>query len=213
MRPNGTSAELEQRRRHAVAMLKRGMKAAAVAKALRVSLVSVGRWRKAARDGGAKALAAKPAPGRPRKLSPARRRQLLAMLARGPTRHGFGTELWTLSRVAEVVHRRWGVSYHPSQVWRILVASGWSCQKPQCRARERDEAAIARWRRVEWPRIKKRRQNRPGRAVPGRDGPDAAAAGASHLGAARRAAGDVLLGPTRPPERHRRPDPLRPQSR
>lgn len=194
MRPKGTSAELEQRRRHGVAMLRRGMKAAAVAQALRVSLVSVGRWRKAVRGAGMKALAAKPAPGRPLKLSVARRRQLLQMLARGPTRHGFGTELWTLSRVAEVIDRRWGVSYHPSQVWRILVALGWSCQKPQCRARERDEANIARWRRVDWPRLKKRRQIRAKRAVPRRDGPDAAAAGASHLGAARGAAGDVLLG-------------------
>ena len=155
MRPRGTSAELEQRRRHAVAMLRRGVKAAAVARALRVSLVSVGRWRDAARRGGVTALAAKPAPGRPPKLSPARRRQLLDMLSRGPRRHGFGTELWTLARVAEVVYRRWRVSYHPSQVWRILVALGWSCQKPQRRARERDEARIARWRRVDWLRIKK----------------------------------------------------------
>ena len=196
MRPKGTSAVLEQRRRHAVAMMRRGVKPGAVAAALRVSLVSVGRWRKAARDGGAKALAARPSPGRPPKLSVARRRQLLRTLARGPTRHGFGTELWTLARVAEVIHRRWGVSYHPSQVWRILVALGWSCQKPQCRARERDEAAIARWRRVDWPRLKKRGEIRAKRAVPRRDGADAAAAGASHVGAARRAAGDVLLGPS-----------------
>jgi hypothetical protein len=61
---------------------------------------------------------------------------------------------------------RWGVSYHPSQVWRILRASDWTCQKPERRARERDEAAIARWRRVDWPRIKKSRKDRPQRAVP-----------------------------------------------
>ena len=187
MRPKGTSAELEQRRRHAVAMLRRGMKPAVVAKTLLVSLVSIGRWRQAAEEGGLRALAPRPAPRRPLKLSVARRRQLLGMLARGPTRHGFGTELWTLSRVAEVIYRRWWVNYHPSQVWRILVALGWSCQKPQCRARERDEQAIARWRRVDWPRIKKRRQIRAKRAVSRRDGPDAAAAGAAHLGAARRA--------------------------
>ncbi len=160
MRPKGTSAELEQRRRHAVAMLRRGVKPAAVARAFRVSLVSVGRWRKAVRrGGGVTALTAKPAPGRPPKLSPARRRQLLDVLARGPRRHGFGTELWTLARVAEVVYRRRRVSYHPSQVWRILVALGWSCRKPQRRARERDGAAIARWRRVDWPRIKKTPSN------------------------------------------------------
>jgi transposase len=198
MRPKGTSAELEQRRRHAVAMLGRGMKPAAVAKVLRTSVVSVGRWRQAAEAGGRSALAARPSAGRPPKLSAGRRRQLLGMLARGPARYGFRTELWTLARVARVIFLRWGVSYHPSQVWRILRASGWSCQKPERRARERDEAAVARWRRVDWPRIKKRRGIRPQRAVPRRDGPDAPAAGAAHLGAAGRAAGDVLLGPTRP---------------
>jgi transposase len=184
MRPKGSSARLEQRRRDAVAMLRRGVKAAAVAKAVGVSLVSVGRWRKAAAAGGVKALAARPARGRPPKLSAGRRRELLGLLRQGPARHGFGTELWTLARVAEVIRRRWRVSYHPSQVWRILTGLGWSCQKPQCRARERDEREIRRWRRVEWPRIKKRRRNRPQRAVPRRDGADAAAAGAADLGPA-----------------------------
>ncbi|SRR5258708_5857051 len=165
MRPKGSSAQLEQRRRHALAMLKRGMEAAAVARALRVSLVSVGRWRKAARKGGVKALGAKPVPGRPLKLSVARRRQLLHLLSQGPTRHGFATELWTLQRVAQVIERRFDVSYHPSQVWRILLNLGWSCQKPQCMARERDEQAIARWRCVDWPRIKKSPEIRGQRAV------------------------------------------------
>ena len=165
MRPKGSSANLEQRRHHAIAMLRRGMRAASVATALRVSLVSVGRWRKAIRLGGCKALARKLHPGRRLKLSVARRRQLLAVLARGPKRQGYRTELWTLERVAEVIRCRWGVSYHPSQVWRILQASDWSCQKPQRRARERDEEAIVRWRRIDWPRIKKSRQIGPQRAV------------------------------------------------
>jgi transposase len=165
MRPKGSSAELEQRRRHAIAMLKQGVKPAAVAKALRTSVVSVGRWRKAAADDGPGALAAKPASGRPPKLSLAQRRQIPGLLRKGPTHYGFATELWTLARVAEVIESRFGVSYHPSQVWRILLTLGWSCQKPQCRARERDEEAIARWRRVDWPRIKKRREIRSKRAV------------------------------------------------
>ena len=159
MRPKGSSARLEQRRRDALAMLRRGTKPAAVARTLRVSLVSVGRWRRAADEGGGvKALAARPVPGRPPKLSAARRRRLLDLLRQGPTRHGFRTELWTLGRVAEVIERRFGVRYHPSQVWRILSDLGRSCQKPQCRARERDEAAIDRWRRAVWPRIKKTRR-------------------------------------------------------
>lgn len=165
MRPKGTSAKLEQRRRDAVAMLKQGMSASAVAKALRTTVVSVGRWAKAARTGGSAALAARPVPGRPSKLTAAQRQQLADMLRKGPRHFGHATELWTLARIAEVILIRFGVSYHPSQVWRILVALGWSCQKPECRARERDEEAIARWRRVDWPRIKKRAKNRPQRAV------------------------------------------------
>lgn len=166
MRPKGSSAELEQRRCNAVAMLRKDIKPAEVAKALRVSLVSVGRWRKAAKEGGVKALAAKPHPGRPLKLSLEQRRQLIELLRKGPTHHGYGTELWTLGRVAEVIELHFGVSHHPSQVRRILLSMGWSCrstrrlstgQKPQRLATERDEAAIARWRRVDWPRIKKGR--------------------------------------------------------
>ncbi len=167
MRPKGSSAKLEQRRRDAVALLKQGLKPAAVAKALKASLVSVGRWRKAADFGGARALAARPVPGRPLKLGQDDRGRIAELLLEGPTRHGFGTELWTLARVAHVIERHFGVRYHPSQVWRILRALGWSCQKPQTRARERNEEAIARWRRVDWPRIKKRGEKRQKRAVSG----------------------------------------------
>jgi transposase len=156
---------LEQRRRDALTMLKAGLKPAAVARSLRVSLVSVGRWRRAARTGGVNALAARPVPGRPPKLSREARQELPHLLEQGPIHHGFATELWTLARVAQVIEHHFGVSYHPSQVWRILLELGWSCQKPQCKARERDEQAIARWRRIEWPRIKKRGKIRGQRAV------------------------------------------------
>lgn len=169
MRPKGSSAQLEQRRRDALAMLRKGLKPAAIAKALRVSLVSVGRWRKVAihNGGGVKALAAKPAPGRPLKLGIPQRQRLLRLLKKGPAHHGYRTELWTLARVAELIEVNFGVRYHPSQVWRILLGLGWSCQKPALRARERDEGAIARWRRVDWPRIKKSGEIQPQRAVPG----------------------------------------------
>ena len=164
MRPKGISAELEQRRRDAIAMLKQGMKPTLVAKTLQTPLVSVGRWRKACR---VEALKVKPEPGRPLKLSRAKRRRIGGLLQKGAVHHGFATELWTLARVAEVIESHFGVSYHPSQVWRILLSLGWSCQKPESRARERDEEAIARWRRVDWPRIKKRRETREKRVVSG----------------------------------------------
>jgi len=105
--------------------------------------------------GGAEGLKAKRHPGGKPRLSDAQRQRLPTLLSKGPRAWGYKTDLWTLQRVAEVIEKTFAVSYHPSQVWRILRAMRWSCQKPERRARERDEQAIRRWRPVEWPRIKK----------------------------------------------------------
>jgi transposase len=78
-------------------------------------------------------------------------------LTRGALRAGYRTDLWTLPRVTELIHQEFGVRYHPAHVWKVLTALGWSCQKPERRAVERDEAAIARWKQEAWPRVKKRR--------------------------------------------------------
>jgi transposase len=61
-----------------------------------------------------------------------------------------------LPRAAAVIAQTFGVRYHPTHVWRILGGEGWSCQKPERRARECDEPAIQRWRQARWPPIKKR---------------------------------------------------------
>lgn len=93
--------------------------------------------------------------GRPPALSERQLQQLDRLLRRGPTRCGFPTELWTLKRVAQLIEAEFGQCYDPSGVWHLLKRMGWSCQKPERRARERDEAAIAAWRKKDWPRIKK----------------------------------------------------------
>ena len=144
------------RRWMAVELLRDGKTLAEVAELLSVSVSSVKRWKKAFQQGGLAALALKRHPGPKPKLSAARRRRLCHILLRGPLAAGFRTDLWTCRRVAEVVEREFGIVYHPDHLGRILHDLGFSPQKPQRRARERDEAAIARWRRHDWPRIKKR---------------------------------------------------------
>jgi transposase len=161
MRTKGSAAELEQRRRQAVALLDEGLNGAQVARALGVSEAAVSRWKQAYQESGEAGLAAKPHPGGQPRLTAAQRQRLSDLLRQGPRRHGYRTELWTLARVAEVIARRFGVQYHPCHVWRVLHGLGWSCQKPERRARERDEEQIARWRREDWPRIKKRPKKRP----------------------------------------------------
>jgi transposase len=132
------------------------MSMADVALVIGVSLSSVKRWKKAFRLGGAAALEPKPSPGRPSKLTSPQRERLRQRLLAGPRAAGFSTELWTCARVAELVRREFGVSYHPDHVGRILHHLGFSPQKPQRRAAERNEPAIERWRSQDWPRIKKR---------------------------------------------------------
>jgi transposase len=152
----GTATDKMLRRRLTVELLQDGKTLADVAERLDVSRSSIKRWKKAFQQGGLAALALKRHPGPKSKLSASQKVQLRKILLRGPLAAGFATDLWTCRRVAQVVERTFGVSYHPDHLGRILHDLGFSPQKPQRRARERDEEAIACWRKRDWPRIKKR---------------------------------------------------------
>jgi len=158
MRPNGSPAQLEKRRRRAIGLLKQGLSPLEVAAKIGCSVSSVYLWQERLQHEGEEGLKAKPVPGRPPKLSPGQQRKLTGLLLRGALRCGYSTELWTQRRVGKVIEREFGIRYHPHHVWRVLIGLGWSCQKPETRARERDEPAIAHWKRHQWPHIKKRRK-------------------------------------------------------
>ncbi len=51
-------------------------------------------------------------------------------LKEGALAEGFATELWTLPRVGQLIEKRFGRRYSESQVWRILMSLGFSCQRP-----------------------------------------------------------------------------------
>ena len=155
MRPTGSPEELERRRLRALDLLKQGLLPSEVARRVGVDRRSVRRWKSAARQAGAAALRAKPAPGRPSKLAERQRRRLEALLLKGAQAAGFHTELWTCPRVAELIEQRFGVSYHVDHVGRLLHELGWSAQKPARRAIERNERQIRRWVRQDWPQVKK----------------------------------------------------------
>ena len=156
MRTSVTTAERNARRRLAVALLGIRVTLTEIAEVLGVSLSSVKRWKKAFQKGGEAALVVKRPPGAASRLTTAQRERLRQIVIAGPQAAGFETELWTCARVAQVVEREFRVSYHPDHVGRILRDLGFTPQKPQRKARERDEATIERWRREAWPRIKKR---------------------------------------------------------
>ena len=155
MRPVGTTKQLEQRRRKAIALLKQGCGVRETARLIGASPSTVTEWRKAYEKFGEQAFEAHSPPGRTPGLSQKQKNRLAKLLLKGASRHGYSTELWTLQRVAEVIDSHFGIRYELSSVWHILKGMGWSCQKPERRARERDEKAIALWRKKDWPRIKK----------------------------------------------------------
>jgi len=157
MRPKGSAEALEVRRRIAAKLLQEGKGVRETARLVGASPSSICRWKRALEEGGWEALAAKPHPGRPSRLSAEQKEALVEILRRGPRAAGFPTDLWTLARVAKVIETHFGVKYHPGRVWHILRGLGWSCQKPERRARERDEEAIRQWREEEWPGVKKGR--------------------------------------------------------
>jgi transposase len=156
MRPYGSAKTLERRRRRAAALLESGLTLEAVARRVGASVSSVCRWKQTLSEGGEAALAPKPVPGRPRKLKDAECQQLLELLLRGALAYGFANDLWTLKRIARVICKEFGVKYHPNHVWRLLRAWDWSCQVPERCALQRDQKAIAHWKRYRWPHIKKR---------------------------------------------------------
>ena len=147
----------EGRRLRAFELKERGWKQTQIADALGVSEGAVSQWMKRAREKGVEGLRHKPPPGAPPRLSEDERARLPELLAQGAQAHGFRGDVWTCERVAEVIRREFGVSYHPAHVSRLLKKLRLSLQKPERRADQRDEEAIEHWKDQEWPSLKKGR--------------------------------------------------------
>jgi transposase len=147
----------EGRRLRALELKEQGWKQSEIAEALGVTEGAVSQWMKRAREEGVQALRHKPPPGAPSRLSEDERARLPKLLAQGAQAHGFRGEVWTCERVAMVIRKEFGVSYHPAHVSRVVRALGLSLQKPQRRAEQRDEEAIEHWKEEKWPSLKKGR--------------------------------------------------------
>jgi transposase len=155
MRLKGSAETLEARRRRALALLDKGLSLNEVGRLIGCAASSVMHWRDKRRRGGEKGLKVRFSPGRPPKLSGARCRVLLTILLDGALAAGYPTQLWTTARISEVIRKRFRVEYHRDHVGRLMHRLGWSHQKPQKRAFEREEGVIRRFVKKDWPRVKK----------------------------------------------------------
>jgi transposase len=153
---SGKRKDAETRRLKAMQLLDSGKSQSQVADELGVTQSAVSKWVSARRQGGQDGLKAKPHTGRPKKLTESQVKKLVRMLLQSPRKHGFPTDFWTLPRIAELIERKFDVSYDPSGVWHVMTRLNWSAQKPERQSRERDAEAVQTWRKRDWSRIKKR---------------------------------------------------------
>jgi transposase len=154
MKREDETKQLQRRRLKAGRLLLKGVAQAEVARRMGVSRPTVFEWKQRLEQGGLEALK-NGTRGRPGRLDAAMRAQLAQALLAGARTHGYATELWTLPRIAKLIEERFGHSYSISQVSRLLAVMGWSCQRPEKRALQRDEKAIRQWKAKRWPALKK----------------------------------------------------------
>lgn len=142
-------------RRDAVVEVDAGASKASVARRHRVSRQTIDTWCNLA-DPVTREVALEP--DGPKRKVPL---QVLAekvapLLDAGPRACGYDADAWTASLACKLVEREVGVSYSAGYIGRLLHQLGYSPQKPERRARERDEERIERWRLEVLPEVEKK---------------------------------------------------------
>jgi transposase len=125
------------------------------AEALGVTPGAVSQWLTAAQEQGEQALLSQRSrTGRRPKLSAEQTTRLLALLNQGAEAWGHVGQQWNGKRVADLIYGEFKVSYVPTSIPRLLRRLGWSPQKPQVLASQRDEEKIVHFQQ-EWSTVKK----------------------------------------------------------
>jgi transposase len=129
-RPRGSSTVLEDRRRQAIWLVQsQRLSLSAAARRLGCAPSSVMRWWRAFLKGGPMVVFnVRPSPGRPPGLRAANQIRLLQELRRGARAHGYPNDLWTTERIATIITRKFGITYHRSHIGRVMIRCGW-CYK------------------------------------------------------------------------------------
>jgi transposase len=115
---------LEARRFEAMRLVSEGVSQTEVARRLKVTRQTVGRWVSRKRHLGEEALLRAARVGRRRQLSAEQREVLANLLTRPPEDLGYESGQWTCARVAHLIESRFGVVYHPGHVWKLLESLG-----------------------------------------------------------------------------------------
>lgn len=146
-------SDYEVLRRRCVELKEAGWKQKDITSALGLTEGWVSQTLKKYRELGTEGLLARKPPGSLPKLTSEHLSQLVEELKQGAVSHGFPGQIWTRSRVNELIGRLFGVSYDLTQVGRILKKLGWSLQKPVKKARQQSKQKVQQWREETMPEL------------------------------------------------------------
>jgi transposase len=147
---------LETIRLMAVERVREGEPPSAVIASYGFSRTTIYKWLAAiSKPGvGVRALASRPAPGRPRRLTARQEQQVFRWInGNDPRQYGLDFGLWTRRVVVDLIERKFGIRLGLTAVGELLAKLNLTPQKPLQRAYQRDPEAIEKWRRETYPAI------------------------------------------------------------
>lgn len=145
----------EKARLRAGKLFKKGFSQAEVARRLKVTTAATNYWHKDWDRQGMQGLKSKGRPGFASGLDEKDKKAFRQAILDGPCRHGFETDLWTLPKLTKVLKKVSGFTCSEVWTWHIVRTLGFTPQRPEIKAKERNEQAIEKWKTRTLPGFKK----------------------------------------------------------
>lgn len=134
-----------------------GEKPSEVMRSLGLCRTTLYPWLRKYRQAGLPALAMRKAAGPTPKLTQSQRQQVRAwIVGKDPRQYGLDFGLWTRRIVAHLIKQKFGVSLTVVAVGAILARLNITPQRPLRRAYERDPAAVSKWIKKDYPKLRQR---------------------------------------------------------
>lgn len=156
MKKDGRSVSretLEQYRFRALELREKGWKVNKIAEAFGLNSGSVSHWFTKVERTGKESLKSRKAKGKEPKIKLNERLEIIEWLKEDARSFGFPTPLWTCKQIKILIKKKFNKTLSISNVWELLKKANLTPQKPKKVAFEKDEKAVKKWIREEWPKI------------------------------------------------------------
>jgi len=147
-----------ERRLRALELYQKGWQQKLIAEALGVTKGAISQWIKRTKDLPPEqqriALLVRKSTGRPPVVTLEQRKQLVKLVENGPEAFGFVGAVWTAKRIQAVARQQLNLRVGLSTIKNVLHQEGFSVQKPEVSATQKNERAVSGFRGG-WANLKK----------------------------------------------------------